>query len=809
MKKMKNGSFFLISSTAIMMTICAIYGQTAPSEPQPQTYAGALTPGAAAIDPGALLDQYCVGCHNDQTPTASLTLESADLSSLGENRDVWEKVVRRLRAGMMPPAGAPRPEASAHTGLVEWMEAELDRDPAPYMPPSGIHRLNRSEYANVIRDLLALEVDVPTLLPADDSSYGFDNMAGTLGLSSTLVEAYVSAAGKISRLAIGGATTPVQITYRVRADSSQRYHIEGLPFGTRGGMLVRHEFPTDGEYTITVNPMTGDNMSPQPFGSIPNEKLEVLLDGQLLELLDWNPGQRRGGSDEAMAVGFQTTAGTHTIGVTFLQTNLAPALDIDQHFMRDTIQTGPFPGFTFFPHVGGVRIDGPRNAEAANDSPSRRKIFVCRPGAEAEEEPCARQILTELATRAFRHPASLEEVEPLMRFYQSGRSEGEFDSGIQLALQRILADPKFLYRMEEEPPDLGAGEIYPISDLEQASRLSFFLWSSMPDDRLLNLAAEGRLGDPAVLGAEVRRMLADPRAGALADNFAGKWLNLRGLESTNPLPMIYSNFDDPLRQSMRREVELLFETIVGEDRSVIDLLDADYTFVDERLARHYGMSGVYGSRFRRVPIGGAFEVRRGLLGKGAVLATTSKPERNSPVTRGKWIMTNMLGVSPPDLPPDVPQLEPKAVDVTGNVREPSMRQKMAAHQVRPDCVQCHRLMDPIGFALENFDATGAWRMEDGGEPIVVDDTLYDGTRIEGPAGLRDWMLGYSDQFVRVATEKLLTYALGRGVEPYDMPVVRSIVNSAAARGYRFSDLVLGVINSPPFRMNMKLGSGVN
>ena len=810
---MKNRSFVLISGTVIVVAMCASLPQTAASGQQPRTNAGALTPVSTATDAGTLLDQYCVGCHNDQTPTANLSLESPDLTAVGENRETWEKVVRRLHAGMMPPAGAPRPDPSAHRSLVVWLEAELDRDPAPFMPPPGIHRLNRSEYANVIRDLLGLEVDVRTLLPGDDSSYGFDNMAGTLGLSSTLVEAYVSAAGKISRLAIGAATSRVQVTYRVPEDTSQRYHIEGLPFGTRGGMRVRHEFPADGDYTITVNGLAGDNMSPQPFGSIPNEQLEVLLDGQLLELLDWNPERRRGGSDEAMQVDFHATAGSHTIGVTFLQTNLAPVLDVDQHFMRDTIQTGPFPGFTFFPHVGSVRIDGPENAEPASDSPSRRKIFVCRPpvAAEdmAEEERCARQILTHLATRAFRHPATDGEVDPLMNFYLSGRSEGNFDAGIELALQRILADPKFLYRMEAEPANLDAGEIYPISDLEQASRLSFFLWSSMPDEGLLHLAAEGRLGDPAVLESEVRRMLADPRARALADNFAGQWLNLRGLESTNPLPMIYSDFDDPLRQSMRREVEMLFEAIVGEDRSIIDLLDADYTFVDERLASHYGIPNVYGSRFRRVPIDTAFEVRRGLLGKGALLATTSKPERNSPVTRGKWIMTNMLGVSPPDPPPDVSQLAPNPDDATGSAREPSMRQKMADHQVRPDCVQCHRLMDPIGFALENFDATGAWRTEDGGEPIVVDDTLYDGTRIDGPSGLREWMLGYSDQFVRVATEKLLTYALGRGVEHSDMPVVRSIVDNSAAEGYRFSDLVLGVVNSPPFKMNMKLEASVD
>jgi uncharacterized protein DUF1592/uncharacterized protein DUF1588/uncharacterized protein DUF1585/uncharacterized protein DUF1595/uncharacterized protein DUF1587 len=812
--------------------------------------------GSTAATPKALVDRYCVGCHNQrgktagQEPARKITLDDVDITRASDHPEIWERVVRKMRAGMMPPAGARRPDKTTYEGFISWLEGELDRNAAPYAPAPGLHRLNRTEYANVVRDALNLDIDAAAYLPSDDSTHGFDNMAGALGISSTLVEAYVSAAGKISRLAIGEPATAGLVVYRTPEDTSQDYHIEGLPFGTRGGLLVKHVFPSDGEYTITVTPIFGDNMSPTGFGSVPCEKLEILLDGDRVQLVDWQ-GSRRFGAPDAncggaapagrgrgatpaaaggrgrgaaqpsgggqqgpeaffggrggtpMRARIKVTAGPHMIGATFLATNFAPLLDLDQHFMRDTLQTGPTPGFTFFPHVGTVRIEGPFDAAAAKESPSREKIFVCRPAVAVEESTCARKIVGTLAAHAFRRPVSASETQSLMAFYEAGRKDGDFEHGVEMALARILADPRFLYRIETEPANVKAGQLYRVSDLDLASRLSFFLWSTTPDEELIALAGQGRLKDPAVLAGQVRRMLADPRAGALSINFAGQWLNLRGLQSAGPLPLVYPDFDDPLRQAMRREVELLFDSIVREDRSVADLLTADYTFVNERLAKHYGIPNVYGSQFRRITLGPDMDVRRGLLGKGAFLTTTSKPERTSPVTRGKWVMTNILGMSPPDPPPDVPPLKPKTGDAAGNAKEPTMRQKMLEHRVRADCIQCHSLMDPIGFSLENFDGIGTWRTLEEDTPVDASAQLFDGTKIDGPAGLRTWLTGYRTQFTEVFAEKLLTYALGRGVEYQDMPLVRAIARDAEKNGARFSSLVLGVVNSKPFQMNMK------
>jgi len=792
-----------------------------------------------------LFARYCVNCHSEKAKAAGmdsarkLTIDSIDFSNIHPQAEKLELIVRKMRAGMMPPAGVGRPEPAVYKSMYTWLENELDRTAVAFTPPPGLHRFNRTEYANAIHDLLDLDIDPAKYLPSDDSTHGFDNMAGTLGISSTLVEAYVSAAGKISRLAIGKAMPPTLVVYRTPEDTSQDYHIEGLPFGTRGGMLVPHEFPADGEYVIQVTPIFGDNMSPTGFGSIPCEKLEVLLDGERLQLLDWQGGGRfgvtppscggRGAAPAApvtpqtfaqrsqvpkMTVRFKTTAGLHDVGVTFPQTNFAPVLDLDQHFQRDTLQTGPTPGFTFFPHVGSVRIEGPFNATTAKDSPSRRKIFVCRPASAAEETTCARRIVTRLLTHAYRHPAATGEVDQLMAFFQDGRKEAikdagkdsdGFDAGIEMVLARVLASPKFIYRIETEPATAKLNQPYRISDLDLASRLSFFLWSRGPDDQLLTLAAQNRLHDPIVLERQVRRMLKDPRAEALAVNFAGQWLNLRGLGSSGPLPMIYPDFDDPLRQAMRREVELLFDDIVRQDHNVVDLLTANYTFVNERLAKHYGIPNVYGSAFRRVELPAEMEDRWGLTGKGAFLVTTSKPERTSPVVRGKWIMGNVLGMSPPDPPPNVPALPPRAADATGNAHEPTMRQKMLAHRVRADCIQCHSMMDPIGFSLEPFDGVGVRRALDEGQPIDPKSKVYDGTELDGPSGLRRWLVSnYSDQFVEVAVEKLLTYALGRGVEYQDMPLVRSISHDAAKQQDRFSALVMGVVRSKPFQMNMKV-----
>ena len=814
-----------IGSLTILSLLVQVYGKTGGRQSQS---AAASSDQAAAQR--AIINQYCSTCHSDKAKAAGMDsarkidFDRLDIADVSRDAETWERVVRKLRAGMMPPSGIRRPDRETYKGLIAWLENELDRNAVTYTPPPGLHRLNRTEYANVLQDLLDLNIDPAKYLPSDDSTHGFDNIAGALGVSSTLVEAYVSAAQKISRLAIGEAATPSLTVYRTPEDTSQDYHIEGLPFGTRGGMLIRHVFPSDGEYQITITPIFGDNMSPQGFGSVPCEKLEVLLDGERIELLDWQGGGRtppancggrrvaavqsgQTGQDlgrTSMKIRISTKAGLHDLGVTFLQTNFAPILDLDQHFMRDTVQTGPTPGFTYFPHVGTVRIEGPYNAKQAEDSPSRRKIFICRPTTPADETACARKIISNLATHAFRRPANNADVDSLMAFYQEGRREAKFEDGIENALARILTDPKFIYRIEAEPPNVKQGETYRVSDIDLASRLSFFLWSTIPDDELIRVAGQGKLRDPVVLEQQVRRMLKHPKAEALAVNFAGQWLNLRGLQAVGPIPMLFPDFDDPLRQAMRREVELLFDSIVREDRNVTDLLTADYTFINERLAKHYGIPNIYGSQFRRVTLGPDTDVRKGLTGKGAFLVTTAKPERTSPVTRGKWIMTNILGMSPPDPPPNVPPLPPRMTDAAGNAKEPSMRQKMLDHRVRSDCVQCHSMMDPIGFSLENFDAIASWRTHDEGNPVDPAATVFDGTKINGPTGLRTWLATYSDQFVEVVAEKLLTYALGRGVEYQDMPLVRSLARDAAKNGNKFSALVLGIVKSKPFQMNMKM-----
>ena len=773
-------------------------------------------PGLSRTAVRALLDDYCVRCHNPRAAVGRNTgvlWDAVDLSRVADHAEVLERAVRRLRAGMMPPAGSPRPDPEVYAALTEWLETELDRHAVRRLPPPGLHRLNRSEYANVVRDLLAVEVDAARLLPADDSSRGFDNQAGTLSLSPALIEAYLSAAARIARLAVGNVAAPSQTVYRVAEDATQNYHVDGLPFGTRGGLNVRHLFPADGEYALRVVPVNMGNMgNTRPFGEVRGEQLEILLDGERVALVDWDEalgvgGRGRGARELAIDLSLPVEAGPHTVGVTFLATNLAPSLDLNDAFLRSTIETGGLPGFTFHPHVGSLRIDGPYDAAGAGDTPSRRRIFTCRPAGAAGEEPCAEAILSALVRRAYRRPVAAADLDTVMGFYRLGRETGDFEDGIEMGLQRILTDPRFIYRVEVEPPGLTPGDVHPVSDLELASRLSFFLWSSGPDDDLLDLAEQGRLREPAVLEEQVGRMLADPRSAALAANFAGQWLTLRGLESQAPVVERFPDFDDNLRQALRRETELFFASLVAEDRSVLDLLAGDYTFVNERLARHYGIPNVYGSRFRRVALGDGHDARRGLLGKGGILTVSSQPGRTSPVQRGKWVLQNLLGVTPPDPPPDVPDLPPPADDPAGNTRDPSMREQMEQHRGNPVCAGCHRLMDPIGFALENFDAIGRWRTAEQGAPIDASDVLYDGHAIDGPAGLRAFLLRYSDQFVRTVTEKLMTYALGRGVEHHDMPAVRAIVRAAAADDYRFTALVMGVVRSDAFQMNMLVGDG--
>jgi mono/diheme cytochrome c family protein len=763
---------------------------------------------AGAATQRAVIDKYCVGCHNARLKSGGLVLESLDLLQLSQHADVAEKVALKLRSGMMPPLRAPRPDKATLDRLISWMENELDTHAAPNLAAPGIHRLNRTEYENVVRDLLGLKIDAAKFLPSDNSTRGFDNIAGALTTSPALMEAYLSAAGKISRLAMASSTGPAYVEFNVPDDATQNYHVEGLPFGTRGGTLIDHEFPADGDYEFKIVPIFEGNMGQanDPFGQITGERLAVTIDGQQVHLFDWDKAMVGAPRSGVPTPPIHVKAGLHKVGVTFLATNYAPDSNINHLFQRATIETGGIPGYLFFPHVGKVKIEGPQNGSRASDTPSRRQIFVCRPAAGAatrEEDVCARTILSTLARRAYRRPVSAADVNVLMEFYTSGRRAGTFDDGIEKAMRRLLADPEFVFRREAAPAAVRAGGSYRISDLALASRMSFFLWSSMPDDELLTLAEHGKLHEPATLDKQVRRMMADPKSAALIENFAGQWLNLRALATAAPNPSIYPDFDDNLRGAFRREVELLFDAIVHEDRSALDLLNADYTFVDERLAKHYGIPNVYGSHFRRVTLGPELDMRRGLLGKGAWMLVTSQATRTSPVARGKTFLETFLGVSPPTPPPNVPMIKGPAQDNTGNSREPTMREKMEMHHQSPTCSSCHSLFEPIGIALENFDGIGAWRLQDEGQAIDTAGVLANGMKIDGAASLRSYLMQNSEQFVRVMTEKLLTYGLGRGLETQDMPLVRSIVRDAAAGNYRFSSLVLGVVDSAPFQNNIK------
>ncbi len=750
----------------------------------------------------ALLDQYCVPCHNQRLKTGGLMLDQLDLAAMHDHADVWEKVVRKLRAGMMPPAGMRRPDAPVMESMVSFLEKELDRDAVSNLTPPGMHRLNRTEYTNAIRDVLGLQVDATKFLPPDDSTHGFDNIAGALTLSPALMEAYLSAAGKISRLAIGDVSAPTQAVFEVPADTAQNYHIEGLPFGTRGGILIKYQFPADGEYTFKVKGVTGYFQA--VLGGVKGEHLEVTVDGERVKLFDWDKEisttTGMGRSTQRIPV----KAGLHTVGVTFLATNDVPGSELNKPFQRTMNTPGSIPGFLFYPHVGQVWIEGPYNAAGASNTASRQRIFVCHPASAPNEAECARTILSTLVKHAYRRPATSADLATLTQFYQTGRGDGgSFDGGIEAALQRVLVDPEFVYRSESEPAGLAAGKSYRVSDLALASRLSFFLWSSVPDDELIDLAAQGKLKDPAVLEKQVRRMLADPKSEALITNFTGQWLGVRSLKTSEPVVNLFPDFDDNLRSAYQHETELFFGSIVREDRSILDLLTANYTFVNERLAKQYGIPNIYGSQFREVTLPPELDMRRGLLGKGALLTETSNAARTSPVTRGKWFLQTFLGVSPPDPPPNVPALKDQPVDSTGNAKAPTMRQTMEAHRTNPVCASCHKIFEPIGLALENFDAVGAWRTQDGDSPIDASGVLVDGSKVDGVASLRDALVRRSDQFVRVVTEKMLTYALGRGVEYQDMPLVRSIVRDSAGGNYNFSSIVLGIVKSAPFQMNTK------
>jgi cytochrome c5 len=762
---------------------------------------------AAAQSHKATLDKYCVTCHSDRLKTAGLTLESIDTTNIAAAPDVWEKVVRKVRVGMMPPQGSPAPDAASRTALVTWLTGQLDAHAATHPDPGRplVHRLNRAEYGNAIRDLLDLEIDPSSLLPADDSAYGFDNVADVLGVSPVLLERYLSAAGKVSALAVGDPESGVASeTFRIRQDASQDRHVEGLPIGTVGGMLAHTTLPLDGEYVIQPR-LFRTNLGAMR-GLEYEHQLEITVDGTRVHLASFggdedfkaslrNPTLAGDDVEARSRARVKLTAGPHTIGVAFIEKTAAQNSWRLQPFLRSSHDTFDPTGY---PHIDVFSVTGPYDPTGSGDTPSRRRIFMCRPANAAEEDPCARRIVSTLARLAYRGQASDEDIQRLMSFYAAGRKGGNFERGIQLALQRMLASAKFALRVERDPANAKPGSVYPLNSLDLASRLSFFLWSSIPDDELLRVAEQGKLRTPLVLRQQLRRMLADSKSEALVTNFAGQWLYLRNLKNMVPLSTEFVDFDDNLRRAFEQEAELFFASIMRENRTVLDLMDANYTFVNERLAKHYNIPGVYGSHYRRVTL--TDEARRGLLGKGAILMVTSHTDRTSPVVRGKWVLDNLLGAPPPPMPANVPPLDENGQQA-GRVL--TMRERMEVHRRNPVCANCHKIMDPIGLAMENFDAVGSWRTREGGThgtAIDASGVLLDGTKVDGIVSLRQALMRNPEIFVGTFVEKMMTYALGRGVAATDMPTVRQIVRDGAARNYRFASMVEGIVNSPAFQM---------
>jgi len=785
----------LAGRLALLSASAGALGAGGPQQPSTGSLPRSVSPERA------ILDQYCVGCHNDKARTAGLALDTIDPGRVGEHTEAWEKVVRKLRGRMMPPPGRPRPDQTTYDSLVSSLERSLDRAAAARPNPGRtdtFRRLNRSEYQNAIRDLLALEVDVSSLLPKDDVSHGFDNVGGG-ELSPTLLERYLSAAQKVSRLAVGSPLpSPASHLVVLPADLTQEDHFDGLPFGTRGGTAVRHIFPLDGAYEIQIRLSRDRNENVE--GLTEPHQVELTLDGTRVQLFTVKPNRNPSGgyyADEAvdkdLKIRVPVAAGPHELGVTFPRRTFAlPETERQPHKAHFNMDRHP----RIQPAVYSVSITGPFEARGAAALPSRRRIFVCRPSRASEEADCAKTILSTLARRAYRRPVTDADLQAPLAFYKEARAEAGFDDGIEMALRAILASTEFLFRIERDPPNVAPATAYRVGDVELASRLAFFLWSSIPDDELLGLAVGGKLKQPAVLEQQARRMLADPRSQALVTNFAGQWLYLRNLAAVNPDPRMFPDFDDNLRQAFRQETELFFGSIVKEDRNVLDLLRAKYTFANERLARHYGIPNVYGSRFRRVTFG-EDNVRGGLLGHGSILTVTSYANRTSPVLRGKWILENILGTPPPPPPSNVPPLK----DTQGSGKVLSMRERMAEHRVNPACSGCHQLMDPAGLSMEHFDAVGRWRARsEAGTAIDSSGGLPDGSTFEGVAELREALLSRPELFVTTVTEKLLTYALGRGVDYYDAPAVRAITRDAGSHEYRFSSLILGIVKSSPFQM---------
>ena len=766
----------------------------------------------------AMIQQYCLGCHNAKLKTAGLVLEGRALQPIGDQADLWEKVARKLRTGEMPPAGMPRPDSKTYAKVTAELENALDEAAAEHPNPGRVpvHRLNRAEYTAAIRDLLDLGIDAQDLLSADDSDQeGFDNIASVLTVSPVLLENYLSAANRISRLAVGdpsAAATVETIKYPKLLDQDDRMG-DDLPFGSQGGGVIHHQFPLDGDYTVKV--LLRRQYYDYIVGMGEPHDLDIRLDGALLKrfrvggeakgmtMPEGFAGNTQGSpefevymhtADAGLQVRVPVKAGEHQVGVSFVK----------RLWEQEGVLQPPQIGFARTtnenyhgnPAVEFVMIGGPYGATSRGDSPSRRRIFVCAPKTRAEEEPCARKILSTLATRAYRRPVTSQDVDTLLGFYRAGRAENDFDTGIQQGIERILAAPSFLFRVEAVPAKAAPGSAYRLSDLDLASRLSFFLWSSIPDDELLNLAVQGRLKDSTVLQQQVRRMLKDPRSQALVDGFANRWLGLSKLAGLTPDTDLYREFDENLRESMAEETRRFVASQLQNDRDVSELITADYSYLNERLAKHYGIPDIYGPRFRRVKFTDG--IRGGLLGQASILAITSYPNRTSVTVRGRWLLANLFGAPPPPPPPNVPALKDPGQD--GQPR--SLRQRMELHRASPACASCHRRMDPLGFSLENFDALGKWRTQSDGAPIDASASLPDGTQFEGVAGLRHLVATHKEDFVRTFTEKLLEYAVGRGIETSDMPAIRKIARDAASQGDSWSAVIGGIVNSPAFSLGV-------
>jgi mono/diheme cytochrome c family protein len=747
----------------------------------------------------ALVKQYCAGCHNDRLKSGGFSWQKIDLSKPGEHAEQLEHVIRKMRAGMMPPAGMPRPTPEVIHSFIDAVANGVDQASAGHLNPGRppLHRLNRTEYANSIRDLLNVNIDVSQLLPPDDSSHGFDNMADALTMSPALMEGYVRAAGRISREAVGDkGALAVTNTYQISRVVSQTRHMEGAPIGTRGGIVVTHDFPADGDYVFKLGfyysptgPLFGLNQGK-------GQQIEVSVNGERAALIDINPAMTLA-NDGIKTPPIHIKAGPQKIAAAFIATADGPLEDeyrmVEQSLVD--VSAGTIPGVTTLPHLHELSITGPVKVDGLSETPARRKIFSCRPTTQADELPCAKKILATLARQAYRRPVNDNDIEALLGFFQRGRNaENDFESGIRTAIQAMIASPEFVFRFERVPANAAPGTNYRITDLELASRMSYFLWSTLPDDQLITLASQNKLHEPAILEKQVKRMLADPKSNALTDTFAFQWLHLQNLKEWSPDLFLFPDFDRTLSQSAVKETELLFDNVMRQDRPLTELLTANYTFVNERLAKHYGIPDILGDRFRRVTL--TDPNRFGLLGQSSILMLTSYANRTSPTVRGKYVMEVILGTPPPNPPPNVPAFK----EVGLNDKPLSVRERIEEHRKNEPCRSCHQMMDPIGLALENYNAVGQWRTNDEGFKIDATGKMFDGAKLDGPVSLRQAILSHSDAFIDGFTESMMAYGLGRVIDTRDMPFVRGVEREAAKNENRFSAFITGIIKSPPFQL---------